>query len=225
LGITSLSISAFARAIPSSFAAGDMREPAIWLAKSCQTPLQKPLSMEAKHRTRNTLTNLAPLLQTCVGRGTNKESVMTRSIFLTAVAASAMALMVGCEGKADKVSGVAPEARQAISAAATARYPGNPTTSRDVQAAAINYPEKKFVEVHNLGNTSIPAGNVWVNGTYMTHIEGIAPRSYTTVQYGQLLEAGAPSNDLKHLNQPVAKVEIQTDKGLFSVQGPTIKND
>ena len=70
---------------------------------------------------------------------------MIRSIFLTAVAASAMAMMVGCEGKGDKVSGVAPEARQAISAAATARYPGNPTTSRDVQAAAINYPEKKFV--------------------------------------------------------------------------------
>jgi hypothetical protein len=150
---------------------------------------------------------------------------MTRSIFLTAVAASAIALMVGCEGKGDKVSGVAPEARQAISAAATARYPGNPTTSRDVQAAAINYPEKKFVEVHNLGNTSIPAGNIWVNGTYMTHIDGIAPKSYATVQYGQLLEAGAPANDLKHLNQPVAKVEIQTDKGLFSVQGPTIKND
>ena len=63
---------------------------------------------------------------------------MIRSIFITAVAASGLALIVGCESKGDKVSGVAPEARQAISAAATAHYPGNPTTSRDVQAAAIN---------------------------------------------------------------------------------------
>ena len=150
---------------------------------------------------------------------------MTRSIFLTAMAASALALVVGCEGKADKVSSVQPEARQAISAAATARYPGNPTTSRDVQAAAINYPEKKVVEIYNLGNTSIPPGNVWVNGSYMTHVDGIAPKSYTAVKYGQLLEAGTPANDLKSLNQPVAKVEIQTDKGLFSVQGPSVKND
>ena len=150
---------------------------------------------------------------------------MLRSIFVTVVAASGLALLVGCEGKGDKVSAVAPEARQAISAAATARYPGNPSTSRDVQAAAINYPDKKYVEIHNLGTQSIPAGTAWVNGTFMTHIEGIAPKSFTTVRYGQLLEAGAPANDLKNLNQPIAKVEIQTDRGLFSVQGPTIKND
>jgi hypothetical protein len=150
---------------------------------------------------------------------------MLRTIFSTVVAASALALGVGCEGKGDKVSGVAPEARQAISAAATAHYPGNPSTSRDVQAAAINYVDKKYVEIHNLGTQSIPAGTVWVNGTYMTRIEAIAPKSFATVKYGALLEAGAPANDLKHLNQPIAKVEVQTDKGLFSVQGPTIKND
>jgi hypothetical protein len=27
------------------------------------------------------------------------------------------------------------------------------------------------------------------------------------------------------LNQPVAKVELETDRGLFTVQGPTVKND
>jgi hypothetical protein len=150
---------------------------------------------------------------------------MRRSIFLTAVTASAIALLAGCEGKGDKVSSIDPEARQAISAAATARYPGNPTTSRDVQAAAINYTDKKYIEIHNLGTASIPAGTVWVNGTFMTHFDGVAPKSFTTVHYGSLLEAGSPSNDLKRLSQPVAKVEVQTDRGLFSVQGPTVKND
>src|SRR3954464_6349831 len=149
---------------------------------------------------------------------------MRSTIFVTAVAAS-MAMLAGCEGKTDKVSAVAPEARQAISAAAMARYPGNPTTSRDIQLAAVTYPEKKYVEILNLGTTSIPASNVWVNGTFMTHIDGIAPKSLTTVQYGSLLEAGTATNDLKSLNQPVSKVEIQTDRGLFSVQGPTIKHE
>ena len=40
--------------------------------------------------------------------------------------------------------------------------------------AAVTYPEKKYLEILNLGTTSIPASNVWVNGTFMTHIDGIA---------------------------------------------------
>jgi hypothetical protein len=150
---------------------------------------------------------------------------MKRSSFLTVVAASTLALLVGCEGQTDKVSAVAPQARQAIGAAAVARYPGNATTSPDVQAAAINYPEKHYLEIYNFGNQSIPSGAVWVNGTYTAQFDGIAPHGYTTIRYGSLLAAGNTTYDLKNLNQPVAKVEIQTDKGLFSVQGPSVKND
>ena len=150
---------------------------------------------------------------------------MKSSSFLTVMAVSWLALLVGCEGQTDKVSAVTPQARQAIGAAAVAHYPGNAMTSPDVQAAAINYPEKKLIEVYNFGNQSIPAGAVWVNGTYTAQFDGIAPHSYTTVRYGSLLAAGNTTYDLKNLNQPVAKVELQSDKGLFSVQGPAVKND
>ena len=150
---------------------------------------------------------------------------MSKHFFLTLFAA-AMALSVGCE-KTEKVSEVGPEARMAISQAAVARYPGNPITSRDIQLAAINYPEKTTLEIHNLGTQSIPAGSrVWVNGTFTATLNGgIAPKGYAAVKHGELLEAGPATNDLKALSPPVAKVEVETDRRLFTVQGPTIKND
>ena len=138
------------------------------------------------------------------------------------VAAASLGL-AGCQGKTNKVTAVGPEARQAISEAAVARYPGNPTTSRDMQLAAINYPGKNYLEVHNLGTQSVPNSIVWVNGTFLSRIEGIPPKSFATVKHGALLEAGPATSDLKALNQPVAKVEVQTDRGLFTVQGPTVK--
>ena len=134
-----------------------------------------------------------------------------------------LGMLVGCQGKTNKVSGVGVEAREAISQATLARYPGNPTTSRDVQVVAINYPDKHYLELHNFGTSSVPASTVWVNGSFVSTISGIPPKSYTTVRHGSLLEAGPATNDLKKLEQPVAKVELQTDRGLFTVQGPTIK--
>lgn len=146
-----------------------------------------------------------------------------RSHLVLLFAAGTLALtLIGCQAKTDKVGAVGKEARQAISEAAVSRYPGNPTTSRDVQVAAVNYPGKNELEIHNLGNQSIPSSIVWVNGTFMTRIEGIAPKGIATVRHSQLLEAGPATNDLKALNQPVAKVELQTDRGLYSVQGPSI---
>ena len=146
---------------------------------------------------------------------------MRRYLLLTSVAA--LGIVAGCGPKANKVTAVGPEAREAISQATMARYPGRATTSPEVQVAAINYDKKHYIELHNLGTTSIPPSTVWVNGTFVTNISGIPPKSYTTVQHGALLEAGPATNDLRKLEQPVAKVEIETDNGLFTVQGPTIK--
>jgi hypothetical protein len=150
---------------------------------------------------------------------------MSKLLF-PSIFAAALTLFVGCE-KTENVAQVGPEARLAISQAAVAKYPGNPRTSRDIQLAAINYPDKGVLEIHNLGTQSIPAwSRVWVNGTFTATLPaGIAPKSFAAVKHGELLEAGPATNDLKALNQPVAKVEMETDTGLFTVQGPTVKND
>src|SRR5687768_17852340 len=146
---------------------------------------------------------------------------MRRYLLLTSVAA--LGIVAGCGAKTNEVTGVGREARAAISQASMARYPGRAMTSPEVQVAAINYEKKHYLELHNLGTTSIPPSTLWVNGTFVTNVNGIPPKSYTTVHHGALLEAGPATNDLRKLEQPVARVEIQTDRGLFTVQGPTIK--
>jgi hypothetical protein len=101
---------------------------------------------------------------------------MRTLLFSAAIGTAMMTALAGCGGKADKVSAVGPEARQAISQAAVARYPGNARTSSDVQLTAINYPGKQYLEIHNTGSQSLPAATVWVNGTFLTVIDGIAPQ-------------------------------------------------
>lgn len=143
--------------------------------------------------------------------------------YLLMASLATMGILSGCGGKTDKVSAVGPQARGAISQAAVAQYPGGATTSPDVQLAAIDYPDKHYLEIHNLGTQSVPPSTVWVNGTFLTTVDSIAPKSFTTVQHGSLLEAGPATNDLRKLKQTPTKVEIETEQGLFSVQGPTIK--
>ena len=146
---------------------------------------------------------------------------MRTHLILTSVLA--MGVLAGCGGKTDKVSAVGPGARGAISQATLARYPGNATTSPDIEVTAINYPRKGYIELHNSGSTSVPPSTVWVNGTFLTQIEGIPPKGFVTVQHATLLEAGPGVSDLKTLKQPVASVELETDGGLFTVRGPTVK--
>lgn len=143
--------------------------------------------------------------------------------YLLGVSLAVLGILAGCGPKTNKVAGVGEEAREAISLAATARYPGRAMTSPDVQLTAIDYPTKDYLEIYNPGRTSIPRSTVWVNGTFLTTIDGIPPKGFVTVLHASLLEAGPATNDLKKLKQPVSKVEVQTDKGLFTVQGPTIK--
>ena len=142
--------------------------------------------------------------------------------YLLVASLAALGIASGC-GRTDKVAGVGPGAREAISQAAVAQYPGRATTSPDVQLTAIDYPGKDMLELHNTGTVSIPRSTVWVNGTFLTTIEGIPPKGFATVQHANLLEAGPATNDLKTTKQPVNKVEVETDRGLFTVQGPTIK--
>src|SRR5688500_493737 len=141
--------------------------------------------------------------------------------YLLGASLAALGILAGCGPKTNKVSGVGSEARDAISLAATARYPGRATTSPDVQLTAVDYTDKDYLEIHNPGTTSVPQSTVWVNGTFLTRIEGIPPKGFVTVQHASLLEAGNPANDLRKLKQNVSKVEVQTGRGLFTVQGPT----
>jgi hypothetical protein len=137
------------------------------------------------------------------------------------IAVLAAGLAAGCQ--ANKVTQVAPEARESIAYAATAKYPGSPQTSSRYQLVALDDPNAREVTVYNLTNDPIPAKAIWVNRTYVRRGSPIGARGHTVIPYGSFLEAAAPSNDFSKASQPVSRVDLQTDDGLYAVLGPGLR--
>jgi hypothetical protein len=139
-----------------------------------------------------------------------------------AVTALAVAIFLGgCASQ--HVADVQALPREQISFAATAKYPTTEQTSDKVQAVALDAPGDQNVTVYNLTNDPIPPATLWVNGTFVRQIDGITAKGHLTVAYGNLIQAGPSTADLKQSGQAVNKVELQTLDGLFKVQGPGMK--
>jgi hypothetical protein len=132
-------------------------------------------------------------------------------------------LFAGCHTQ--DVGQVGERPREAITYAARAKYPGNAQDSPRVRAVAIvdadgKLLEGKTIDVYNLGNESIPATAIWVNGAFVKQIGPISPKGHVTVKCVELLEAGPSAKSMTELERTVQKVELQTPDGLYNVQGP-----
>jgi hypothetical protein len=124
----------------------------------------------------------------------------------------------GCQTQS--VAQVGSQPREAITFAALAKYPGNAQTSDRARTVAITDPDAKSLTVYNLGDQSIPATALWVNGTFVKQISAIPPKSHVTAKYVELLEKGPGVKSMSESAQVPARVEIQTSDGLYTVQGP-----
>jgi len=146
---------------------------------------------------------------------------MKRRVLIVAVASCTFAAVVGC--RTSDVAQVGPEPRAEISYAATAKYPGAARESDEVKLTAVTDPENDDLTIFNVTDNAIGPATIWVNGAFVHRVSGIAPRASVKIKHAELLQAGAGTADLKRLEQPVRKVEIQTKDGLFTVQGPSQK--
>jgi hypothetical protein len=140
---------------------------------------------------------------------------------IPAIAAAAALLLGGCQ--AGKVTDVAPEAKESIAYAATAKYPGTAQRSDRIQAVALDDPTAREVTVYNLKAEAIPATALWVNGVYVRQTGTIPARGKVTARYGAFLEASNPATDFAKARQAVQRVELQTADGLYTVLGPGLR--
>ena len=146
---------------------------------------------------------------------------MITRLKVVGAATVAAGLLAGCATQ--DVGRVGQEPREAIGYAATAEYPGNARKSDRVQVTAVNDDGAHEMILYNLSNQSVPASSVWVNGAFVTKIDTIPPKGSVTVKHSELLEAGPGTGDVKRLDQPVTRVELQTPDGLFAAGGPAQK--
>ena len=138
------------------------------------------------------------------------------------MAATVMAMAAGCETQ--NPSNVAPQARHDITFAATARYPGNAISAPDrVQATAVVNDKMDRLEIYNPSDRAIPPSTVWVNGLFVHQLGPIPPKGMATIDKDALLQAGPSAMSLTDSKQAIAKVELQTGDGLYTVQGPAMK--
>ena len=90
----------------------------------------------------------------------------------------AMGCMVGCASQSGMNSGkVTAQEQTPTELAAYAGHATYPTTlpaSQDLRAAAIVGPGKKYIKIYNFSTEPVRDADIWVNGAFVQHIDGIA---------------------------------------------------
>jgi hypothetical protein len=102
--------------------------------------------------------------------------------------------------------------------AATAKYPET-QPSNGLRVAAIVNRDKGTIKVYNFSGQPIHNARVWVNKAYVAKIDGIAPQNKASVDVDKLYGPFG-NNFASQKDTPISSVQLQTDEGLFDVQGP-----
>jgi hypothetical protein len=145
-----------------------------------------------------------------------------------AVAVILMAVMFGCAGgnrnrsSTSTTSTVTPPAEamsdtQLAAHAGNATFPTTPATD-DRRIAAIVSRDRRTIKLYNFETTPIRAVNVWVNGSYVQPLNGIAGQSKAIIRTDKLYNG--LGNTFASRNEEVARVQLETQEGLYNVMGP-----
>ena len=149
-----------------------------------------------------------------------------------AVAVILMAVLFGCAGGNRNRSGsssagasagsVTPPAEamsdtQLAAHAGNAKFPSaRPTDEHRI--AAIVSRDRRTIKLYNFDTGPVRAVNVWVNGSYVQPINGIAGQSKAMIRTDKLFNG--LGNTFASRNEEVARVQLETPDGLYNVMGP-----
>lgn len=150
-----------------------------------------------------------------------------------AMAVMLMAVLFGCAGgnrnrsstassSAGSAGSMTPPA-QAMSDTQLAAHAGNAKfpesrPSDDRRIAAVVSRDRQTIKLYNFESNPIRAVNVWVNGSYVQPINGIAGQSKSTIRTDKLYNG--LGNTLSSRNEEVARVQLETPDGFYNVMGP-----
>ena len=143
----------------------------------------------------------------------------------------AAAMLVGCAGGgsgarrnavAGSTSPTDPPAEamsdtQLAAHAGNAKFPSaRPEDGRRI--AAIVSRDRRTIKLYNFESNPVRAVNVWVNGSYVQPIQGIPGQSKAVIRTEKLFNG--LGNTFASRNEEVARVQLETQDGLFNVMGP-----
>ncbi len=120
--------------------------------------------------------------------------------------------LVGCES-----SGTT-ESTQRAAFAAQLRYPQNIKPATDLAVTALVNRDSGTIELLNASAKPVNDVNIWVNSTYVVHVDSIPASGITTVRRSQFFDSGG--NSLGTQDAIINKVELEMAHQLYTVQGP-----
>ena len=138
-------------------------------------------------------------------------------ILLCLVAALAVA---GCESQNDsaRTANVAPSGMQLAAYAGAHQYPTTmPVTDHSRIAAVVNH-RNGTIKIYNFDSRPMSDVEVWVNQSFVQHINGIAPHSSVIIRTSDLYNGLGQS--FASLNAPVSLVQVEADNSLLTALGP-----
>ncbi|HEX4125204.1 MAG TPA: hypothetical protein VHY37_10800 [Tepidisphaeraceae bacterium] len=142
---------------------------------------------------------------------------MLRTSFALLVAGA----VAGCSASANftPMASSSGQTQEELSAyAGHASYPATMPASNELKAAAMVSPDQKMLKIYNFGHEPIDNADVWVNGSFVYHVNTVAPDSSVTISASQLFNSAGAS--LSSQGTPVSRVQIKTENGLYNLMGP-----
>jgi hypothetical protein len=99
-----------------------------------------------------------------------------------------------------------------------AKFPADQAPKTDLQLASILSADKSTIKIYNFSTDPLRNVDVWVNGSYVQHVAGISPQGSVLIHTNELYN-GLGKN-FAGQSEPVSKVQVSSDHGLFSTWGP-----
>ena len=144
--------------------------------------------------------------------------MLNRSLALAALLGLGLA---GCQMDNSDSARLSTQARTVPELAAYAAshpYPTSLPASEQVHAAAIVNRADSTIKIYNFGNRPIRDSRVWVNKSYVQHINGVSPNSSAVIRMNELYNGLGQT--FTALNSPVSLVQVESEDGLYTLLGP-----
>lgn len=101
--------------------------------------------------------------------------------------------------------------------AGNARFPQTQPTN-DLTVAAIVSRDKKQLKLYNFGKQAIRNVDVWVNGSFVKRIGGIAPQSNVVINTTEIYNG--LGHTLASRGEEVSRVQLDDAGRLYNLMGP-----
>ena len=101
--------------------------------------------------------------------------------------------------------------------AGNARFPQTQPTEAPTVAAIVSR-DKKQLKLFNFGKQAIRNVDVWVNGSFVKRIGGIAPQSHVVIDTNQIYNGLGHS--LASRGEEISRVQLAEGSALYTLMGP-----